>query len=212
MKKNLRKGSQLKLTNLKNAGRKAIHDKGIRHSHRERLVRASGLHLTIKLIKADMQNKTVLKILRYAIMKARKQNLKIVHYALEHNHIHLYAEAVNNADLSKGMKAFGVTLVKKINRYQQRSGSLYKHRYHLRILKSATEVKNVINYILKNGMKHRKSKSPFDLYNSALVLHDFKIIDLKVIKADIQKSLEYQHLKCVLDELNLYRRELNFLF
>ena len=36
-KKKMRKGKQLSLTNPKNAGRPAIHDKGIRHRKREEL-------------------------------------------------------------------------------------------------------------------------------------------------------------------------------
>lgn len=208
--KRLRKGTQLKLTNPKNAGRKAIHDKGIRHIERELITFTRALHLTVKLNKADIQNKSILKALRYAICRARIQGLKIIHYSLEHNHIHLYAEADNNEVLAKGMKAFGVCLVKRINKFFKTVGTVYKHRYHLRILKSASDVKNVINYILKNGIKHKRTKHILDRYNSAIVIHDLKIIGVKLSKADIQKSDEFKLLKSILSELVLYKRELRF--
>ena len=51
--KKIKKGTQLKLTNPKNAGRPAIHDKGIRHTKREEIHRPTPLHLTVKLIKAS---------------------------------------------------------------------------------------------------------------------------------------------------------------
>ena len=51
----IRKGTQLKLTNPKNAGRPAIHDIGIRHIKRVKLLRPRPLHLTIKLIRADIK-------------------------------------------------------------------------------------------------------------------------------------------------------------
>jgi hypothetical protein len=107
------------------------------------------------------------------------------------------------------MKALGGSLVKKIHRHLGTSGSFYKTRYHLRILKSAMEVKHVLNYILKNGIKHKRTNSIFDPYNSAVVLHDFKILGVRGIQAD-DKSREASNLKMVLDELVIYRRELNF--
>jgi hypothetical protein len=58
-KKKMRKGKQLSLTNPKNAGRPSIHDKGIRHRKREELERPRPLHLTIKLNRAQMQNKMI---------------------------------------------------------------------------------------------------------------------------------------------------------
>jgi hypothetical protein len=94
--KKIRRGTQLKLTNQKNAGRPAIRDKGIRHTKREKIIAPRPLHLTIKLIRADIQNKTILKGLRHAISMARMQGLRIVHYSLEHDHVHLYAEASDN--------------------------------------------------------------------------------------------------------------------
>ena len=81
--KKIRKGTQLKLTNPKNAGRPAIQDRGIRHTKREVIFRPSPTHLTIKLNKADIQNKFILKGLRHAIMRARLQGLRIVHIYAE---------------------------------------------------------------------------------------------------------------------------------
>lgn len=210
--KKIKKGTQLKLTNPKNAGRPAIRDKGIRHIKREEITKARPLHLTIKLIKADIQNKTILKALRHAIGRARLQGLRIIHFSLEYNHVHLYAEATSNKVLERGMKALGVSLVKKINRYFGSKGSCYKTRYHLRILRSASEVKNVIHYILKNGIKHKRTSSVFDPFNSALVLHDFKMIGVKVNQVDMRKYFQKEIiiLKNCLDELILFKRELQF--
>ena len=208
--KKIRKGTQLKLTNPKNAGRPAIHDIGIRHIKRAEIRKATPLHLTIKLIRADIQNKIILKALRRAIMRARLQGMVVIHYSLEHDHVHLYAESSDNGTLARGMKALGVTLVKRINGHFKNKGSCYKTRYHLRILKSASEVKNVLNYILKNGIKHKRTRSVIDPYNSAIVLHDFRLVGLKLNKAEIKNSLEYQSLKSLLGELTLFKRELRF--
>lgn len=206
----IRKGTQLKLTNPRNAGRPAIHDIGIRHVKRAEIRKASSVHLTIKLIRADVQNKTVLKALRHAIMRARLQGLKIIHYSLEHDHVHLFAESDDNVILSRGMKALGGSLVKRLNAFFKTKGSYYKTRYHLRILRSASEVKNVLNYILKNGIKHKRTKTIIDRYNSALVLHDFRILGMKVNWASIKSNNDYEILKEVLCELTIFKKELRF--
>jgi REP element-mobilizing transposase RayT len=187
-KSKIRKGKQLSITNPKGAGRKAIHDIGIRHIKRTMITRSTPLHLTIKLKKAQIQNKTILKALKHAILRARLAKLKIIHFSMEHDHVHFYVECESNEILSKGMKALGVSFAKKINKYFKSRGQVYKTRFHLRILKSASEVKNVLNYILKNGIKHRRTKSVFDEYNSSFAVHDFKLLNLQNLNwAQIQK-------------------------
>jgi hypothetical protein len=200
------------LLNPKGAGRKAIHDKGIRHIKRPEIKRASPLHLTIKVKKAQIQNKYILKSLKHAIMRARRMGLKIIHYSLEHDHVHLYTECSSNEILTKSMKAFGVSFAKNINAHFKSCGQVYKTRFHLRILKSATEVKHVINYILKNGIKHKRTKSVFDPYNTSFAIHHFKLLGGNLNWAQIKKNHynKILELRKILDALTLYRKELNF--
>lgn len=181
------------------------------------MLRPCPIHLTIKLNRADIRNKTVLIILKQAIQRARLKGLKIIHFSLEHDHVHLYAESDNNLILSKAMQALGVSLAKRINRAYRIKGQRYKTRYHLRVLRSASEVKNVINYILKNGIKHRSCKSIINQFNSALILHDWRAVGIKLNRAEIRKVLgpfqkEAERLKNLLDEINLLKKELCFTF
>jgi REP element-mobilizing transposase RayT len=212
-KKKLRKGSQLSLINPKNAGRPALHDKGIRHRKREIIERPKPLHLTIKLKRAQIQNKIILKNLKYSIQRGRLQGLRIIHFSLEDNHVHIYAESDNNLVLTKGMKALGVSFAKRLNKFFKSRGQVYKTRFHLRVLKSASEVKNVINYILKNGMKHKRAKSFIDPYSSWVVLHDFELLGVKLKGAYIFKYYQRQYLEYqdMLDRLVLYKKELKFI-
>lgn len=158
------------LLNIKGAGRKALHDKGIRHTERETIKKLSSLHLTIKIErnKAGLKNKTVLALLHKAIMKARKIGLGIIHYTLEYDHVHLLVEASDNEILGKGMQSFGICFSKGINKYKTQKGQVYKTRYHLRVLKTFREIKNVLNYIFGNAVKHRSSNF-LNLYNSLVV-------------------------------------------
>jgi hypothetical protein len=204
--KKIRKHTQLSLLNRNGAGRPAKVDIGIRHIRRERINKPSALHLTIKVRenKADIQNKRILKALHHAIKRARLQRLRVIHYTLEYNHAHLVVEAGDNKVLHKGMQAFGISIAKAINKMKQVKGTVYKHRYHLRKLKTRREVKNAIQYVFGNGIKHKRAMSKIDLYNS--------LPAEKRISADIQKIIEKspalfklkEDLRDVLDEMRVF--------
>lgn len=101
-------------------------------------------------------------------MRARLKDLKIIHYTLEYNHIHLLVEAASNRVLHSGMQAFGISLAKGINRFKRLKGTVYKHRYHYRQISSPRDLKNVLHYIFHNGIKHKRTRFALDLYNSYL--------------------------------------------
>lgn len=191
--KKIRKNTQLSLTNSKRAGRKAVHDKGIRHISRPKLQRPSSLHLTIKVRenKADIQNKKILKALHHAIKRARLKNLKVIHYTLEYNHVHLLVESSDNKILHQGMQALGISLSKAINRIKRLKGGVYKHRYHFRQISSPRELKNVLHYIFHNGIKHHRTKSIIDPFNSLIAetsLNQLYPKEAKKIWADISRN------------------------
>lgn len=191
--KKLRKHTQLSLLNPKRAGRPAIHDPGIRHTRRFRLKKPSSLHLTVKVRdnKADIQSKRILKALHYAIKRARLKGLRVVHYTLEYNHVHLLVESVDNKILHKGMQAFGITIAKAINKIKKTKGTVYKNRYHLRLINSPKQLKNALHYIFNNGIKHKRTNSRIDLFNSMIAEEKMNLLypkEAKRIWADIQKS------------------------
>jgi REP element-mobilizing transposase RayT len=206
MKKKIRKNMQRTFLNNKGAGRPAIHDPGIRHTSRPQLRRSASLHLTIKVkkIKADLKNKTILIILKKAILNARRQGLKVIHFTLEYDHVHLLIEADNNNILGKGMKAFGVTLAKAVNRVKNSKGGVYKHRYHFRQISSARQLKNVLIYIFGNGVKHGTAPSIVSVFNSLRAEMNYQLFYKKKLDYDLE-------LIQILDRGKIYFREMVFL-
>jgi len=159
--KKIRKNTQLNFINLKRAGRPAKNDRAIRHIERPKFHRMRSLHLTIKIRenKADIQNKRILIRLAHSIQRARLQGLKVLHFALEYNHVHLLVEAGSHEILHKAMQALGISFAKGINKIKSRKGAVYKHRYHFRQISTPRDLKNVIHYILQNHRKHRSLAS-----------------------------------------------------
>lgn len=205
-KKKIRKNTQLSLINSKGAGRRAVHDPGIRHTARPLIKKASALHITIKVkkIKADIKNKSVLKLLHRGIANARKQKLRIIHFTLEYDHIHLLIEADNNLILGKGMKALGVTLAKGVNRLKKQKGDVYKHRYHFRKIENLIQYKRVLNYIFTNGIKHKTANSLMNGFHSLRAERKYHLFTKISFSPD-------EFLIRLLDRPRLFHNKLEFL-
>jgi REP element-mobilizing transposase RayT len=191
--KKLRKNTQLSLINPKRAGRPAIHDIGIRHISRPLIKNATSFHLTIKVRanKADIQSKRILKAPHHGIKRARLKKLRVIHYTLEFNHVHLLVECCDNKTLQLGMQALGISFSKAINKIKKLKGGVYKHRYHLRMIASSRELRNVLHYIFHNGIKHRRALSLIDPFNSLVAESRLDYLypkEAKKIWADIAKS------------------------
>lgn len=164
------------LFNIKGAGRPAMHDRGIRHIARDVIKKNTALHLTVKIEreKAGLRNKDILKALQSAIFRARLKGLRILHYTLEYDHVHLLVEADNNQMLATGMQSFGICFSKGINRIKRLVGRVFQTRYHFRKLKSRNEIRNAFNYIVGNSIKHKKAISILSPYNSLVRISNFE--------------------------------------
>jgi REP element-mobilizing transposase RayT len=149
------------------AGRKRIHSKGVSHLKREVVTKRAPQHINFKF-NCSIRNKDSLKLLKRSIQNAQKMGLKIIHFSLQSNHIHLITEAENNEILTKGMRALTITFAKGLNK-----GRVQLERYHLHVLKTLREIKNAIQYVLFNEQKHTKNNfSKITGYSSILYLEN----------------------------------------
>ncbi|MDO9181155.1 MAG: transposase [Bacteriovorax sp.] len=212
--KKIRKNTQLNLINPNGAGRPAINDVGIRHISRPRIKRLTALHLTIKVRanKADIKSKKILEALHHAIKRARLKKLKIIHYTLEYNHVHLLVECNDNNILHLGMQALGISFSKAINKIKSLSGGVYKHRYHFRKLATRRELKNVFHYIINNGKKHKRATSMIDPYNSLVAENRIPADIEKIIKKNPFLFKLRGELRKVLDIGSLYGMGIEYLW
>jgi REP element-mobilizing transposase RayT len=97
--------------------------------------------------------------IRQALCKARERlGVRIVHYSVQSDHIHLIVEAVDQVALGRAMKGFGVRVARGLNKRSGRSGRAIADRYHARYLRKPTEVRRAIVYVLQNGAKHGRDE------------------------------------------------------
>ena len=57
------------------------------------------------------------------------------------------------------MQGLAIRIARRLNRSVGRKGKLFAERYHARILKTPTEVRNAIVYVLNNSRRHEKGIS-----------------------------------------------------
>ena len=81
-------------------------------------------------------------------------DFRLAHYSLQSNHVHLIVEAKDMDSLGRGMKALGARLARAVNRVFGRTGPVLLDRYHHVVLRSPTQVRNALRYILLNARRH----------------------------------------------------------
>lgn len=135
------------------AGRKRIHSRGVAHREREHVNHRLPMHINFKY-RLSIRNKECLKILKRAILNARGWGLRIIHFSLQSNHVHLIVEADNNEILTRGMRSLTVTMAKRIAK-----GRIQLERYHLHVLRSLRETRNAVFYVLQNEQRHTGTSS-----------------------------------------------------
>src|SRR5262249_38054296 len=73
---------------------------------------------------------------------------------IQWDHIHLAVEAENRRALTRGLQGLIIRLARAINRALSRKGKVFADRYHARILKNPTQVRNVVEYVRHNRKTH----------------------------------------------------------
>jgi putative transposase len=178
------------------AGRKRIHSTGVSHLKREVVTKRVPQHINFKF-KCSIRNKDSLKLLKRSIKNAQKMGLKIIHFSLQSNHIHLITEAENNEVLTKGMRALTITFAKGLNK-----GRVQLERYHLHVLKTLREIKHAVQYVLFNEQKHTKNKiSKVTGYSSILYLKN----GLNLVRNFAKKNKITLQIENPWEEINLPR-------
>lgn len=97
---------------------------------------------------------------------AREQSrgeLRVVHYSVQGNHLHMIVETADRGTLARRMQGFGVRLARAVNTMmRRRRGRVLGDRYHARVLATPREVHRAVRYVLQNHAKHAASWSPRD--------------------------------------------------
>ena len=158
----------------KGAGRKKTDQSLVNHVKRPKLNGREPINVTLRLVAGLQSIRTpgMMRAFARAVTLAKRFGMRVVHYDFQSNHIHLLVEAESKEALSRGMRSLNTSLaiaVKKVLGLVGR-GKVFKGRYHMHVLKTPTEVKRTLRYVIFNLAKHKNCGALVDPYSSVHML------------------------------------------
>ena len=136
----------------------------------------AALHVTVRVARnvPSLRSQRGFAVVAHALKaEARRGELRVVHYSVQGNHVHLVVEADDRVALARRMQGFSIRLAKRINRdvMRRRRGKVLDHRYHARVLATPSAVRNAIAYVLFNHAHHVKTddRGLLDPFSSARI-------------------------------------------
>ncbi len=97
-----------------------------------------------------------------SIAAAHKCDFRITDFSCQHDHVHLIVEADDKKALRRGISGFKIRAARAINRSLGRTGKVWADRYHARPLRTPTQTRNAIAYVLTNRKHHAPAASRLD--------------------------------------------------
>ncbi|MEQ9498542.1 MAG: transposase [Deltaproteobacteria bacterium] len=144
------------------AGRKSTGPRaGVSHRARPTVSVHHPVHVTLR-VRSDvpsLRTQPVFRAVRAALEAgAERFGFRLVHFAVLRNHLHLIAEADGNEALARGMKGLKVRIARAVNRVGHRRGVVFSDRYHAQPLRSPSQTRNALAYVLNNHRKHEAER------------------------------------------------------
>ncbi|MBL8898354.1 MAG: transposase [Planctomycetes bacterium] len=163
----------------KGAGRKPTNEKpGIPHKQRAPKKRSEPLLVTVRLANnlSSLRRAASMKLVRAALSAARdRHGMRIIHYTVQADHLHLLVEADDRTCVARGMNALLSPLARALNKLWNRRGPVFPQRYHDEVISTPTQARNALRYVLQNGKKHGLvPRNSIDLCSSAPVFDGWK--------------------------------------
>ena len=142
----------------KGAGRPPTGAKaGVSHLKRARFPGRHPVHVTLRTLpgtgylRGDRRYRAIVEALREA---KERHGVRVIHYSVQGNHLHLLVEAAGAESLARGVQGLSVRLARALNRAARRRGKVFADRYHAHVLASRREVARALRYLLENFRHH----------------------------------------------------------
>ena len=142
-----RRGADRKLVPL---GRRPQADRVGFMPHETRAVHDANhpVHVTIRRVALgpSFRAQVVCAAIRGVIATAKRKGVRVLHYSVQENHLHLMVEGTSAADLSNQMRTLFSRIAFAVNAVAQRRGRLFRDRHHRHALKTPREVRNASSH------------------------------------------------------------------
>jgi REP element-mobilizing transposase RayT len=122
-----------------------------------RKFRNGALHVTVRMRQEvwNLRTHRCFRALRRAFERGcQRFGVRVVHFSVQGNHIHLIIEGPDTLQLSRAMKGLEVRMARALNKVMNRKGAVFADRYHAHLLASPREAARAVRYVLENWIVH----------------------------------------------------------
>ena len=115
------------------------------------------LHVTLRMAPHvyNLRSRRSFRVIAAALrLGGDRFGVRIIHFSVQGNHIHLVVEAPDGRSLARAIQGLSIRVAKGLNRMMGCKGRVFDDRYHARALRTPTEVRHAIHYVLGNARKH----------------------------------------------------------
>ncbi len=155
------------------------------HKGREAFRSKHPLHIVMRVLPAagNLRRPAIHDAVRNSLTTIGKhEDCRVVHLSIQRTHLHLLVEANDREALARGMRAFQISLAKRVNRVisspskARRRGQIFTDRYESFVLDTPRAVRDGLVYVFGAWRKFEKVSSAraLDPYSSALAFDGWK--------------------------------------
>ena len=130
---------------------------GVAHRSRGEWTRPMPLHVTLRMAPHvyNLRSRRSFRVIAAALrIGGDRFGVRVVEFSVQGNHIHLVVEAPDRSALARAIQGLSIRVAKGLNRMMGRTGRVFDDRYHARVLRTPTEVRHAIHYVMGNARKH----------------------------------------------------------
>jgi REP element-mobilizing transposase RayT len=115
--------------------------------------------VTLRARITQLRSQFVFPTIQLALLRATRrasEQFRVVHFSVQHNHVHLLVEASDRRALSSGVSGLAIRIARYVNDLLSRRGRFWAERWHGRALNTPLEMRQAIVYVLMNARKHAR--------------------------------------------------------
>ncbi len=127
------------------------------HAARPSVSRHRPHHITARVTRGtwNLRSQRCFGAIRAVLVEAAKcEGFRVVHFSVQHNHLHLIVEAENRRAMINALRRLFSRIARELNKVMRTGGRRFDDRYHQHILRTPSEVRNALYYVLGNRAEH----------------------------------------------------------
>jgi hypothetical protein len=148
---------------------------GVPHRRRPELSPRHPVHVTLRLIEEfpDLRRRDYYAVVRKVMERyLGREDFRIVHASIQNTHFHFLVEAQGKRALTRGVQSLAINLARALTGGE---GKVFADRYHATQIRTPSQARNALAYVLNNWRRHRQDvgsealrNSPVDAYSSGV--------------------------------------------